>query len=86
MSDNKKPLKIEFAPGVFDNFEGTQQELDEIMSNIQNMFATMSPEELSANSRSVSLDDLEELDEETQQQILSALDDLDNEERARRLN
>jgi hypothetical protein len=86
MSDNKKPLKIEFAPGVFDNFEGTQQELDEIMSNIQNMFANMSPEELSANSRSVSLDDLEELDEETQQQILSALDDLDNEERARRLN
>ncbi len=86
MSDNKKLQKIEFAPGVFDNFEGTQQELDEIMSEIQNMFANMSPEELSAKSRPVSLDDLEELDEETQQQILSALDELDNEERARRLN
>jgi len=86
MSDNKTPVKIEFAPGAFDNFEGTQEELNELMSEIQNMFANMSPEELAAKSRPVNLDDLEELDEETQQQILSALDDLDNEERARKLN
>jgi hypothetical protein len=85
MSENKK-LKIEFAPGAFDNFEGTQAELAELVSGIQNMFANMSSEELAARSKPVNLDDLDELNEETQQQILSALDDLDNEERTRRLN
>lgn len=74
MSENKKPVKVEFAPGAFDSFEGTQEELEELVSEIQNMFSNMSSEELAANSRSVSLDDLAELDEETQQQILSALD------------
>jgi len=75
MSENKKPIKVEFAPGAFDNFEGTQEELEELVSEIQNMFTNMTTEELAANSRSVSLDDLAELDEETQQQILSALDE-----------
>ena len=74
MSENKKSVKVEFAPGAFDSFEGTQEELEELVSEIQNMFSNMSSEELAANSRSVSLDDLAELDEETQQQILSALD------------
>ena len=85
MSGNKKP-KIEFAPGAFDSFDGTQEELAELVSEIQNMFSNMSSEELAAKSRPVSLDDLEELDEETQQQILSALDDLDNDQRKQRLN
>jgi len=31
-------LKIEFAPGAFDDFEGTQEELAEMMAEIQNMF------------------------------------------------
>ncbi len=75
MSENKKPIKVEFAPGAFDNFEGTQEELEELVSEIQNMFTNMTTEELAANSKSVSLDDLAELDEETQQQILSALDE-----------
>jgi len=86
MTEQKKPVKVEFAPGAFDNFEGTQEELEELVSEIQNMFANMSSEELAAKSRPVSLDDLEELDEETQHQILSALDDLDNEDRTRKLN
>ena len=34
----KKPLKITFAPGCFDNFEGTQEELDDLMKTIQDMF------------------------------------------------
>jgi hypothetical protein len=33
-----KELKIEFAPGAFDNFEGTQEELDELMAEIHRMF------------------------------------------------
>ena len=85
MSENKKP-KIEFAPGAFDSFDGTQEELAELVSEIQNMFENMTPSELKAKSRPVNLEDFEELDKETQQQILLALDDLDNDQRARRLN
>lgn len=36
MTDKK--LEIKFAPGCFDNFEGTQEELDELMAQIQTMF------------------------------------------------
>jgi len=80
------PKKIEFAPGCFDDFEGTQQELEQLMSQIQHMFENMTPDEIKARSRTVSLADLDELDPETQQQILSALDDLDNDQRNQRLN
>lgn len=34
----KKDLKLEFAPGAFDGFEGTQEELDELMAEIQKAF------------------------------------------------
>ena len=36
MTDEKK-LKVEIAPGAFDKFEGTQEELDELMAAIQKM-------------------------------------------------
>lgn len=35
-----KELKIEFAPGCFDGFEGTQEELDELIAQIKEMFAS----------------------------------------------
>ena len=38
MSEQKKPVKIEFAPGAFDSFDGTQEELDEMMKEIHRMF------------------------------------------------
>ena len=34
MTDQSKPIKIEFAPGAFDNFDGTQEELDEMIAEI----------------------------------------------------
>lgn len=40
MTDDAKPLKIEFAPGCFDDFDGTQDELNDMMAEIKNMFAT----------------------------------------------
>lgn len=58
MSENKPPLKIEFAPGCFDHFEGTQEELDALISEITTMFETMTPEELEANGRLVDIDEL----------------------------
>lgn len=33
---NKK-LKVVFAPGCFDDFEGTQEELDELVAEIKSM-------------------------------------------------
>lgn len=38
--DDMKDLKIVFAPGCFDNFEGSQEELDELVAGIQEMFAS----------------------------------------------
>jgi hypothetical protein len=35
MTDKK--LELMFAPGAFDNFEGTQEELDELIAQIRNM-------------------------------------------------
>ena len=63
MTDTKKPLKVVFEPGCFDHFDGTQEELDGLMAEIQDMFTNMTPEELKANSRAINLDELaEELD------------------------
>ena len=56
--DEFKNLKVEFAPGCFDNFEGTQEELDELISSIKDMFASG---EAQKKARAI---DFEELDEE----------------------
>ena len=53
-----KPLRIEFAPGAFDDFEGSQQELDELMKEITDMFVDLTPEELEARSSPVDIDKL----------------------------
>ena len=37
MTEQKKEIKIEFAPGCFDNFDGTQEELDELIEEITRM-------------------------------------------------
>jgi hypothetical protein len=33
----KKPLKVVFAPGCFDDFDGTQEELAELIAQIHEM-------------------------------------------------
>lgn len=38
--EEMKDLKLEFAPGCFDQFEGTQEELDELIAEIKRMFAS----------------------------------------------
>lgn len=37
MSEDNKPVKIVFAPGCFDSFEGTQEELDAMIAEITRM-------------------------------------------------
>ena len=54
----EKKLKIEFAPGCFDHFEGSQEELDDLIKEITNMFTNMTPEELMAQSQQVDIDEL----------------------------
>lgn len=56
--DMKKPVKVTFAEGCFDNFEGNQEELDELVNQIQTMFSTMTREEIEAQSRAVDLEEL----------------------------
>jgi len=34
---DKKPPEIVFAPGCFDNFEGTQEELQELIAHLHQM-------------------------------------------------
>lgn len=66
---NDKPVKIEFAPGCFDNFDGTQEELDALVADIQNMFANKTPDELEFDSRELTEEDWEELPDEVKEQI-----------------
>lgn len=61
MTEEKKPLKIEFAPGCFDNFEGTQEELDEFMAALEKKLTSMTAEELKAEAREIDEEYLEEL-------------------------
>ena len=52
-----KELKLVFAPGCFDNFEGTQEELDEMVAQIQAAFESG---ELFESAREVDMVELEE--------------------------
>lgn len=58
-ADEMKDLKIEFAPGCFDSFDGTQEELDELIAHIKEMFASGEAQTL---ARPLDLDDLDEED------------------------
>jgi Cdc6-like AAA superfamily ATPase len=40
MTNNPKDIKVNFAPGFFDNFEGTQEELDNFIKEIQESVAS----------------------------------------------
>ena len=70
--DEVKELQIEFAPGCFDGFEGTQEELDAFIAEITRMFKTGEVQQL---ARPLDLDDLDEDDIEILEK-LSQLEDL----------
>ena len=70
--ENKKPIEVVFAPGCFDNFEGTQEELDELMAQIQKMAATG---ELFEKSNAVDIDQLvDELSDEEIEDLMELMD------------
>jgi len=51
-----KKLKLTFAPGCFDNFEGSQEDLDELINHIKEMFSNMTPEDFENHPDIDSLD------------------------------
>ena len=75
MPRDKKKIHVEFAPGAFDQFEGTQEELDEFIAEIQRMADSGELEE-----QSVSLDSDEAWDQlsEEEKAIISASVDRSN--------
>jgi hypothetical protein len=74
MTDEQKKPEIVFAPGCFDNFEGTQEELDEMIAEIQRM---VDSGELFENSTELDLEELAEEDPEFANKLIESLS-LDN--------
>lgn len=74
MTDEQKKPEIVFAPGCFDNFEGTQEELDEMIAEIQRM---VDSGELFENSTELDLEELAEEDPEFADKLIERLS-LDN--------
>ncbi len=73
-----KKLKIEFAPGCFDHFEGTQEELDELIAEITKQFESG---EFMENSKPIDMDTLMEEDPEMAEILLKQYtDSLDRED------
>lgn len=70
MTDKDKSLKVVFEEGCFDSFDGTQEELDAIVAEVQRLVESG---ELLENS--VELDEVtfSELDDDEQEFVLAAL-------------
>jgi hypothetical protein len=69
MTEEKKP-KVVFQPGCFDNFDGTQEELDELVATITAMAESG---ELEANATELDDDAWDELSDEEQKILTEAL-------------
>lgn len=76
MTENKK-LKVVFAPGSFDNFDGTQEELDEMLAEIHRLVDTG---ELFERSTALTEDSFDELDEEIKVKLIEAMDSIEDED------
>jgi hypothetical protein len=70
MTDKK--ITVTFAPGSFDNFEGTQEELDQLIAEITRMAESG---ELLEKSREVDIEALMEEDPEWAEMVLHSVDD-----------
>ncbi len=73
--EERKELKVEFAPGCFDSFDGTQEELEKLIKEIQNMIVSGA---LFEKSKAIDLDELIESDDPDDQalayKLLHAID------------
>ena len=67
-----KELKVVFAPGAFDHFDGTQEELDELLAGIM---AAVESGELFDQSRELTDEEFDELPDEVKRQIIDSFDE-----------
>lgn len=74
MTDEKKTPEIVFAPGCFDSFEGSQEELNELMIEIQRMAESG---ELFEQATELDFEELLEEDPEFAKQLVNSLDVVD---------
>lgn len=81
MTEKDKPVKVVFAPGAFDDFEGTQEELDELIAEVHKMFEGKTAEELKEQSREVDMDEMFEEDPELAEQLAQKLFEMENNDR-----
>jgi HPt (histidine-containing phosphotransfer) domain-containing protein len=81
MTEENKELKIQFAPGCFDDFEGSQEELDLLVKEIQEMFASKSREEIEAMSHQLTDEEFDELTDDAKNKIYNSFEGLDSEKR-----
>jgi hypothetical protein len=73
-----KKIEIKFAPGCFDNFSGSQDELDELMAEIQKMADTG---ELFEQSQPLDIDELIDEDPDFAEALLRQINDVQSEPR-----
>lgn len=74
MTEEKKTLTIEFAPGAFDQFDGTQEELDELVAEIHRMVESG---EIVEHSREISEEEFDELPDDIKLQLARSFIDED---------
>lgn len=71
MTEKKKKIHIAFAPGAFDSFDGTQEELDALVAEIERLAESGELEEMSVPLDSD--DRLDTVSEQDREQIQQAL-------------
>lgn len=70
MTEEKK-MKVTFAPGCFDNFDGTQEELDALVAEIQAMADSGELE-----NAAVPVDIYQDLSDVDEEELQDALEDV----------
>jgi hypothetical protein len=70
----KNKLTVEIAPGAFDQFEGTQEELDELMAEIYRMVESG---EIEDQGHELTEDEFDQLPDDVKEQITNAFNNID---------
>lgn len=84
--DDISDFSFEFAPGAFDNFEGTQAELDEMIEEISEAVqAAIADGSLLEQSQAIDMNQLEEDDPEMFKKMMDVTASLEDENK-RKLN
>jgi hypothetical protein len=68
---NPEEMQLEFAPGCFDDFEGTQEDLDALVEHIKEMFVAG---KFVTEGRELTDEDFDTLSESTKQKIIGLQD------------